>query len=77
MMLFEVHQLVMIVVLVIEDLVQLLQLQLLSVKSVHWCHQVVSVSLVPERELNLIKFILDHYLIGKHVVEGARIRVSR
>ena len=56
--------------------VELPQLELLRVEAIVGLHHVIAVAEVPLREFHLIKFILDHCLIGKHVVQRADIGVG-
>lgn len=57
--------------------IELPQLELLRVEAIVGLHHVIAVADVPLRELHLIKFILDHCLIGKHVVQRAYVGVGR
>ena len=61
----------------VEHGIKLLQLELLCVEPIVGLHHVVAVAEVPLREFHLIKFILDHCLIGKHVIQRADVGVRR
>ena len=61
----------------VEHGIKLLQLELLCVEPIVGLHHVVAVAEVPLREFHLIKFILDHCLIGKHVIQRADVCMGR
>ena len=61
----------------VEHGIQLLQLELLCVEAIVGLHHVISIAEVTLREVHLIKFILDHSLIGKHIVQRAAIGMGR
>ena len=65
------------VIIYVEHGIELLQLELLRVEAIVRLHHVIAVADVPLRELHLIKFILDHCLVGKHVVQRAYVSVGR
>lgn len=64
-------------VIYVEHGIKLLQLELLRVEAIVRLHHVVAVAEVPLREFHLIKFILYHCLIGKHVIKRADVGVRR
>ena len=65
------------VVIYVEHGIELPQLELLCVEAIVGLHHIIAVADVPLRELHLIKFILDHCLIGKHVIQRAYVGVGR
>jgi hypothetical protein len=65
------------VIVYVEHGIELPQLELLRVEAIVGLHHVIPVANVPLGELHLIKFILDHCLVGKHVVQRAYVGVSR
>jgi len=75
-MLFQLVNLSLVIVYV-EHGIELPQLELLRVEAIVWLHHVIAVADVPLREFHLVKFILDHCLIGKHVIQWAYVGVGR
>ncbi len=58
-------------------LCQLSELKGLNLINCLWLQYIVTISQISVRELNLIQFVFNHYLVRKHVIQRTRISVIR